>query len=121
MLVFRESLGSQNTPPAVRLSHRSIAASQASPPQAPSLKVSVPTPFGWFYLNVRAGRERRSLDRLMDEGQVSPAKLSLVYTLAMWIAVGLIGLGGMVSIYLLKSFAGIDLLEGPSFLHDFLF
>ena len=90
-------------------------------PRATVLNVSVPTPVGWYFFTIRFGRERRSLDRLIGEGQVSLAKLSLAYTLAIWVLAGLAGLGVMVGLYLVKSMAGINLMDGPSFLHNFMF
>ena len=87
----------------------------------PVWNVSMPTPFGWYYFLIRFGRERRSIGRLASEGQMSIARLSLAYTLAIWLVFGLIGLGVMVAVYLIKSYAGIDLMQGPSFLHNFAF
>ena len=119
MFVFREAGGSHTVEvddgrdeslPASAAQHRTTV-----------LRISVPTPFGWYFCNIRLGRERRSLSRLIDEGQLSFAKLSLSYTLVIWLLLGFIGLGVMVGIYLVKSFAGIDLFPGASFLHDFVY
>ena len=119
MLVFREAAGSRDT--LLVDGHGDHAPASASRPRSTVLNISAPTPIGRYFFTIRFGREHRSLDRLIGEGQVSLAKLSLVYTLAMWTVLGLVGLGVMVGIYMLKSMAGIDLLDGASFLHDFFY
>lgn len=118
MLVFRELLRTPEAPLAA--SGEGGRASSAAGGTA-VLKLSMPTPFGWYFFNIRYGRERRSVGRLRAENQLAAAKLSVAYTLLIWAAAGFIGLGIMVAVYLLKSFAGIDLMEGASFLHDFAF
>lgn len=119
MLVFREAIGSRDT--LVGDVEGDRANDSTLRPRSTVLNVSVPTPIGWYFFTIRFGRERRTLDRLIGEGQISLAKLSLIYTLAMWAVLGLAGLGVMVGIYILKSIAGIDLFRGASFLHDFLY
>ena len=118
MLVFREVAGSNG---AIIDDGKGDAQSDTTTRQrGSSLNVSVPTPLGWYFFSISMGRERRSLDRLVNDGQFSLAKLSLFYTLAMWALIGLIGLGVMVGLYMLKSMAGINLMDGSSFLHDFM-
>ena len=119
MFVFREAGGSENR--AIDSGEELAQAPSSSRHRATILKVSVPTPFGWYYLNIRFGQERRSVGRLIEEGQLSVRKVSLIYTLALWAVFGFICLGVMVAIYLMKSVAGIDLFQGTSFLHDFIY
>ena len=83
--------------------------------------LSVPTPFGGFFVVLRLGKERRSKERLRSEGDRSPAKISFVYTFLFWNIVCLIGLGIMVSAYFVKSTLGIDLFQSKSFMHDFVY
>lgn len=117
MIVFRE-IGRARE--ALFLGGDGAQASEA-PARPTVLNLSMPTPIGRYFFTVRFGRERRTIDRLVDEGQISIAKVSLAYTLAMWSVLGLVGLGVMVGMYILKSFAGINLMDGPSFLHNFLY
>lgn len=86
-----------------------------------TFKISVPTPVGRVYLRLAVGRERRLPDRIELESQASAEKISIVYTLLLWNFVGLVVLGAMVSVYLVKSFLGINLFPADSFLHSFLF
>ncbi len=74
MFVFREAGGSENT--AINSGKEQAQASSSSRHPATILKVSVPTPFGWYYINIRFGQERRSVDRLIEEGQLSVKKVS---------------------------------------------
>lgn len=117
MIVFREIAGAQ------KAAFAGDDAGQASvaPARPTILSLSLPTPIGRYFVSVRLGRERRTISRLVEEGQISIARVSLAYTLAMWSVVGLVGLGVMVGMYMLKSLAGIDLLDGPSFLHNFFY
>lgn len=119
MLVFREAALPRGPTPLNDGENRGSALPRGHHPAI--LRVSMPTPIGWLYFNIQVGRERRSLDRLAGEGQFSLAKLSLFYTLAMWVIIGLIGLGVMVGVYMLKSMAGINLMRGASFLHNFFY
>lgn len=119
MFVFREAGGSEST--SIGRVDEQTQSEAAARDRATILKVSVPTPFGWYYMNIRFGQERRSVDRLIREGQLSLKKLSLSYTVALWVVFGLICLGVMVALYIMKSLAGIDLFHGTSFLHNFLY
>ena len=80
-------------------------------------------PFGSrrFYVRLLCGRERRKLSRLIAEGQTNPWLTLAAAVLLFWfmITVSLVFLA--VGLYLLKTVLGIDLFDGPSFLHRILF
>jgi len=86
-----------------------------------TVTVSVPTPFGWYFFNLKWGKERRSKFRLAEEGLASKEKISIFYTLILWNFIGLLTLGLTVILYLFKSYLGINLFESKSFLHDFIY
>lgn len=86
-----------------------------------NITVSVPSPFGAYFFNIRWGKERRSKERLAREGNGSKEKVSIFYTLLIWNILSLIGLGTMVILYLVKSKMGIDLFASKSFLHDMFY
>ena len=80
-------------------------------------------PFGTrrFYVRLLCGRERRKLSRLIAEGQTNPWLTLAAAVLLFWfmITVSLVFLA--IGLYLLKTVLGIDLFDGPSFLHRILF
>ena len=80
-------------------------------------------PFGSrrFYVRFLCGRERRKLSRLIAEGQNNPWLVLAAATLLFWfmITVSLVIIA--VGLYLLKTALGIDVFDGPSFLHRCLF
>ena len=80
------------------------------------LRASVPLPGGRWYVTVLAGRERRSADRLAQEGQTSWLRRMMVYMLIssalLWLIVCAIVLA-----YIAKSAIGLDLFDGASPLH----
>ena len=80
-------------------------------------------PFGTrrFYVRLLCGRERRKLSRLIAEGQTNPWLTLAAAVLLFWfmITVSLVFL--TIGLYLLKTVLGIDLFDGPSFLHRILF
>ena len=80
-------------------------------------------PFGTrrFYVRLLCGRERRKLSRLIAEGQTNPWLTLAAAVLLLWfmITASLVFLA--VGLYLLKTVLGIDLFDGPSFLHRILF
>lgn len=68
-----------------------------------------------YYLHVRFGTERRSPERLEDEGQVP---VPVAVTASLTTVLILFGLFGVFCfLYLLKSMAGIDMFSGESPLH----
>ncbi len=81
-----------------------------------NLRASIPLPGGRWYLTIVAGRERRNMDRLQEEGQASWLRQATAYalltSLLLWLAVCMIA-----AIYLVKSALGIDLFEGHSPFH----
>lgn len=80
------------------------------------LRASVPLPGGRWYVTILAGPERRSNERLRQEGQTHWMRRTAVYvmlmSLALWLVVCIIAL-----VYLAKSALGIDMLDGHSPLH----
>lgn len=86
-----------------------------------NVTVSVPSPFGQYFFNIRWGKEKRSAERLERDGAVSKEKISIFYTLLFWNLLSLIGLGVMVVLYVVKSKMGIDLFASKSFLHDMFY
>lgn len=78
-----------------------------------------------FYLAVLTGREGRTPRRVRADRQaMSFGQLVFrIFAVAFWItAVCLVAvLAGIVAIYLVKSYLGIDLMDGPSPLHRFFF
>ena len=84
-------------------------------------RLSVPLGSRRFYLRVLCGRERRKLSRLIAEGQTNPwltiAATALIFWFMMTVSLALI----VVALYLIKTALGIDLFDGPSFLHRLIF
>jgi hypothetical protein len=80
------------------------------------LRASVPLPGGRWYVTILAGPERRSEERLREEGQTHWLRRATVYvmllSLALWLVVCIIAL-----VYLAKSTLGIDIIDGHSPLH----
>lgn len=78
-----------------------------------------------FYMAFFMGTERRRTERLEREGQIhsfTNILLSIVGLawLVFWISTVVLGLS-VIGMYVLKSAAGINLLDGPSFLHPFFY
>jgi hypothetical protein len=80
------------------------------------LRASVPLPSGRWYVTILAGPERRSEDRLREEGQTHWTRRAAIYvmlmSLALWLVVCLIALA-----YVAKSALGIDVTDGHSPMH----
>jgi hypothetical protein len=78
-----------------------------------------------FYLAVVSGKETRSMGRLRSERLSMPLMRLLLRIIiaAAWITsmVLLSAVAGIVLLYLIKSHLGIDLMDGPSPLHQFFF
>ena len=78
-----------------------------------------------FYIALVAGREKRPLRRLRSEGlkrsllavlfEVGTVCLAIAMMVCLFIGVSI------VAAYIVKSALGIDLLDGPSFLHDYFY
>lgn len=98
---------------------------EASRPPPPrhwiDYRVSLPFFGARFYLTIFFGKERRQLGRIRSEGQESLTKASIFYVLVLWILISIGMIACLVSLYAVKSALGIDLFEGPSFLHEYLF
>ncbi len=78
-----------------------------------------------FYMAFFMGTERRGTERLEREGQIhsfTNILFSLVGLawLVFWVSAVAIGLS-VIGMYVLKSAVGINLLDGPSFLHPFFY
>ncbi len=111
---------------AATLSTEQLRALSAATQPAPShhrieYRVSVGLFRRRYYLTVFAGRDRRTLERLRREGQISTRAMSIAATVAVCLIAGCGTLLLLMAGYVLKSSLGIDLFEGPSVLHDLLF
>lgn len=94
------------------------------PQQAPhQFQYRISFPFLWrrYYLALFFGRERRSLSRLLREGQISAQRTSIVMLAGLSLLVGVSVLTTLASLYLAKSLLGIDLIDGPSVLHGLFY
>lgn len=74
-----------------------------------------------YYCTVFAGRDRRTLDRLRREGQISARAMSIAATVALFLVAGCGALLFVMAGYVLKSALGLDFFDGPSILHDYFF
>jgi len=84
-------------------------------------RVSLPIFGRRIYLTILAGRERRSLTRLKHEGQISLAITSISYVVTTWMIASALIVSLVTVLYILKTIIGLDLIEGPSFMHDFVY
>lgn len=75
-------------------------------------RISVPFFGRRYYLTIFAGRERRSLERLLREGQAMLSRALTFYTVAICSLAGISVVTGLVVFYLAKSLIGIDLFDG---------
>lgn len=80
------------------------------------LRASIPLPTGRWYVTILAGRERRSADRLAQEGQTNWMRRAAVYMLIMAALLWLV-VCAIVIAYLLKSALGLDFFDASSPLH----
>lgn len=99
------------------------AISDALVPDAPThvidYRVSIPFFGRRFYITLLAGRERRSLERLAREAQLRAKHIAIFYSIIL-LFLGCVSVIGLVLLgYLTKSALGIDLMDGPSILHQF--
>ncbi len=96
--------------------------SSASPLQraqhALDFRVSLPAPGGGIYLVLLAGSEKRNATRLACEGQTHATRVSIAFLFLTLVSLAFLGLGCITFLYIVKSMAGIDLFDGPSFLHN---
>jgi hypothetical protein len=74
-----------------------------------------------YYVRVLIGHEKRNMTRLRQENQISVGKTILMVLLVGWLTTTTFLLFGLTALYLIKSALGIDLFEGPSFMHQFFF
>jgi hypothetical protein len=84
-------------------------------------RVSIPFFGKRFYLTVLFGRERRDYARLIAEGQLTFSRIYMAYySLAMGIA-AVVAVVSIVVLYLIKCTFGIDLIDGTSVFHDYVY
>lgn len=74
-----------------------------------------------YYLRVLIGPEKRDRSRLQREGQVGIGKVAALLLVTGWLTMAAIAAVAAIALYVLKSLLGIDLLDGPSILHDLFF
>lgn len=99
------------------------AISDALIPDPPShvidYRVSIPFFGRRFYITLLAGRERRSLARLAKEAQIRAKHIAIFYS-AVLLMLGCVSIIGFILLgYVVKSALDIDLMDGPSILHQF--
>lgn len=91
------------------------------PTHAIDYRVSVPFFGKRFYITLLAGRERRSLARLAREAQLRAKHIAMFYSVIL-LFLGCVSVIGLALLgYVTKSALDIDLMDGPSFLHQFFF
>lgn len=74
-----------------------------------------------FYITLLMGRERRSRERLAQEGQTQVHKIAIAH-IVLALVMGLSCLAAIACLlYLLKSAVGIDLFDGHFAMHDLFF
>lgn len=73
------------------------------------------------YVRLMVGEEKRNVDRLRQEKQISLVKTLMLIAVIGWALTTLTVVVGGVILYLLKSLAGVDIFDGPSFLHALFF
>lgn len=100
-----------------------VALSRATLPEpSPHLvQYRVSIPFGRFYVALFIGRERRSRERLRREGQTRAELVNLALFLMGALLVGIATIAIVVGLYIVKSAMGIDILDGPSPFHEWLY
>lgn len=84
-------------------------------------RISLPLFGRRYYLTILAGPERRSVDRLAREAQVRARRTATFYAVALVIAACVAFVALVVAGYVAKSALGVDVLDGPSMLHQFVF
>ena len=99
---------------AVAALHPGAAVAPASP-HLLAYRASIPFPvIGRLYISAVIGRESRSPRRIAREGQTRLGRAVIAAATLATLAFGL-----FCGLYLVKSFAGINLLPGPSPLHEY--
>ena len=85
------------------------------------LRLSVPVLSRRYYVTFLLGRERRTWQRLLQEGQLDARLISALFALISVTLLGLAVMGAILAMYLVKSALGIDLFTGASVLHDLVY
>jgi hypothetical protein len=90
-----------------------------------AMRRTVPLLGGRYYLAVFVGRDRRrklsSIERFILRGMKDSWSRRTFATLGLIVLAGIIVLGSICVTYLLKTALGINLLDGPSILHNLLY
>lgn len=105
--------------------HQLDAISDALIPDPPShaidYRVSIPLAGRRFYITLLAGRERRSLERLAREAQLKAKHIAMFYSVLLLLLICVSFIGFVLLGYVAKSALDIDLIDGPSMLHQYFF
>ena len=104
--------GAENQPPIPARARRWAGAVA----HAVDLSVSVPLPWGRYYVRLVAGKERRSVARLAAEGQTGRVKIALAYLFLALLLLASV-LGCLFVLYVIKCALGIKLTNGDAPLH----
>ncbi len=102
-------------PPKEPTAEHAAEASDSAPPPIVDWRFGLRIFRARYYLNVRLGQERRSSQRLEEEGQVRLPVVATAYLSVFSVFFWLFGI--VCSLYLLKSLAGINLFTHNSLLH----
>ena len=70
-----------------------------------------------YYVRLMIGDEMRKLSRLRREHQLNLAPTLTLVLFIVWLLMSVLVAVGGVALYLMKCAFGIDLFDGPSFLH----
>ena len=84
------------------------------------VRASIPVPGRRIYLNLQIGRERRSMARLRDEGQVDGMLTVIIYIVATMIFLSLLATGVLTTLYVGNAVLGFDALDQSPALRDLL-
>jgi hypothetical protein len=98
------------------LSHATLPATAK---HAIDYRISLPFFGRRYYLTILAGREQRSLNRLLREGQLMLSRAVAFYTFAIGGLAGVAVIAAMLVLYVMKGLLGVDLFEGSP-MHDAL-
>lgn len=92
---------------------RALALASTPPPSNHSIEYRVSVPFFGrrYYLTVFAGREQRSLARLVAEGQLPVMQIVRMDPLAWTLMLSLVGFGVLMALLLAKAMLGIELTD----------
>ena len=84
-------------------------------------RLSIPLGGRRIYFRILCGWERRKLSRLIAEGQTNPWLVIAAAALTFWFMMTMTLACIAILVYFVKTAMGIDLFDGPSFLHKLFF